>query len=180
MDINFSTLLPWSELCILLEEARKCSTLEGDYVEIGVYRGGSALVISSVKKNKTLHLFDTFEGVPWNDPLFESGKKGDYRAPLEEVKNNLSQCPNIVFHPGILYDTLVEISTLKIAFAHIDVDLYAPILESLAFLWPRMVKGGVILLHDFQAKSTQKALGIFAHIMEPIKLGGAYGKVVKP
>ena len=34
--------------------------LSGDIAEVGVYRGGSAMIICEAKGNKKLHLFDTF------------------------------------------------------------------------------------------------------------------------
>lgn len=40
--------------------------LQGDLVECGVWRGGSALIIANAasRTNKTIHLFDTFTGMP--------------------------------------------------------------------------------------------------------------------
>ena len=34
-------------------------------------------------------------------------------------------------------------------FVNLDMDLYKPTLEGLKFFWPKMVKGGIILIHDF-------------------------------
>src|SRR5437763_12407749 len=45
----------------LVLTARK---LPGDIAELGVFRGGSAKLIASLKGDKALLLFDTFEGMP--------------------------------------------------------------------------------------------------------------------
>src|SRR5205085_6808666 len=42
--------------------------LEGEIAEVGVYRGGSAKLIASLKGTKPLHLFDTFAGMPAVQP----------------------------------------------------------------------------------------------------------------
>jgi hypothetical protein len=36
---------------------------------------------------------------------------------------------------------------------HIDVDLYQPTRDSLAFFYPRLVKGGVIVMDDYGFKT---------------------------
>ena len=38
--------------------------IPGDIAEVGVYKGGTAKLICMNKGDKTLHLFDTFEGIP--------------------------------------------------------------------------------------------------------------------
>ena len=38
--------------------------IAGDIAEVGTYMGGSAKIICRAKGNKTLHLFDSFKGLP--------------------------------------------------------------------------------------------------------------------
>ena len=38
-------------------------------------------------------------------------------------------------------------------FVNLDADLYAPTLAGLEFFYPRMVKGGIILVHDYFSKA---------------------------
>jgi hypothetical protein len=37
-------------------------------------------------------------------------------------------------------------------FVHLDFDLYQPTIEGLKYFYPRMVSGGIILLHDYFSK----------------------------
>ncbi len=66
-------------LDILLKNAQRCSTvqetlhvglghvaIDGYYLEMSVYTGGSINFIANLKKNETIHGFDSFEGLPEN------------------------------------------------------------------------------------------------------------------
>src|SRR6185369_6776121 len=48
--------------------AKSVSHRPGAYAEVGVYRGGSARFIAAAKGHATLHLFDTFAGMPPVNP----------------------------------------------------------------------------------------------------------------
>ena len=40
---------------------------EGVVIEIGVWKGGGAYVLSKALPNRPIYLFDTFEGIPYYD-----------------------------------------------------------------------------------------------------------------
>ena len=46
-------------------------------------------------------------------------------------------------------DTGHEVANERFSFVHLDMDYYDGTLAALEFFWPRMVKGGVILTHDY-------------------------------
>src|SRR5213075_2102558 len=85
--------------------AREAANMQGDMVELGVYRGGSALAIRAGASAKTLHLFDTWKGLPHDDedspPVINSVEcghaKGEFACPLEECKSNLKD-QRVEFH----------------------------------------------------------------------------------
>lgn len=132
--------------------------LEGDFVECGVYKGGTAFLIaytlsSNSIRDKTLHLFDTFSGMPsmaCKDP--GGHKKGDFGdVCLDAVKEYLREFPFVTFYPGLIPKTF-ESETLrdrKFSFAHIDVDLYQTTKDCLSFFYDRMVSGGVMIFDDY-------------------------------
>jgi O-methyltransferase len=37
------------------------------------------------------------------------------------------------------------------AFVHLDADLYDPIMAGLQFFYPRVAKGGIIVVHDYNS-----------------------------
>lgn len=53
-----------SELFMIYSIARSQKSVNGDYAEVGVFKGTSAKVICEIKGDKKLYLFDTFDGIP--------------------------------------------------------------------------------------------------------------------
>jgi hypothetical protein len=132
--------------------------LRGSIAEAGVSTGDSAEAICKVKKNKKLHLFDTFTGLP--EELFTPIDRSDkfsriyiypnaYEAPLEDVKERLSEYRNIYYHKGIIPKTFKGLERERYCFIHIDLDLYKSTLDALKYFLPRRVRDGVIMVHNY-------------------------------
>ncbi len=154
------TLRP-SELLTLYSISKYQSNIAGDYAEVGVYRGTSAETISKGKKDKPLHLFDTFESFPElsNIDYKVSSLERKYFTPdYQKVKERLSKYPNINFYKGFFPKTAESVKDKKFAFVHLDADLYQATLDGLNFFWPRMTKGGIIVIHDRYLPAVKKAL----------------------
>ena len=120
--------------------------------EVGVYRGGSAKLISELKVDRHLHLFDTFEGLPDLNEFDTSGEfhKGQFdTTSYDFVTNLLSGYPNVHIHRGYFPDTAVGLDNECFSFVHLDVDLHATTKSALEFFYPKMVKGGIIISHDY-------------------------------
>jgi nitroreductase len=58
------SLLSAFEAYLVYAAARAQAKRPGAFAEVGVYKGASAKLICEAKGDKTLHLFDTFEGLP--------------------------------------------------------------------------------------------------------------------
>lgn len=142
----------------------------GDLAEVGTYQGGSAKLICESKGLRTLHLFDTFEGLPEvekiDSPYFAQGAwHGEY----ENVKKYVSTYPNVHLYKGIFPATAGPVEDKKFSFVHLDVDLYESTLACLKFFYPRMSAGGLILSHDSWAPGVQKAFNeFFSDKSEPV------------
>jgi len=123
--------------------------IEGDIAEVGVFRGGSARVICEAKGDRTLHLFDTFEGLPEPGSNDFALKKGQFQCNLESVQSFLSGFPNLHFYKGYFPETAGPIKDHSFSFVHLDVDLYKTTLEALQFFYPRMNLGALVISHDY-------------------------------
>ena len=66
--IRKHTLVSDDRCFMLYQYAQYASSLLGSMAELGVYQGGTAKLIAKASPAKTLHLFDTFSGLP--DALF--------------------------------------------------------------------------------------------------------------
>jgi predicted O-methyltransferase YrrM len=150
--------------------------LEGDMAEFGVWKGGSAkLIASHMNPRKTLFLFDTFEGIPEHTvgPKDENDKLSGafkHQTSINIVKSYLSEYKNnIELVPGVFPESLDSMEMLYdqvFSFVHVDVDTYVSTKEALKFFYPRLICGGVIIVHDYGFKSTRgamKAVNEFVH-----------------
>ena len=126
-------------------------TPPGSFVEVGVYKGGSAYELAKVAREqcRPLYLYDTFTGIPYYDK--ESGDShriGDFNDTSADAVRNL--IPDAIVIPGIFPDSMHLFNPGPVAFAHIDADQYQSIKESISALWPIMVDGGVMLFDDYK------------------------------
>jgi len=158
--------------------------INGEIAEVGVYRGGSAKLICEAKGNKTLHLFDTFEGLPIISTIDnpKQFQKGDYTASFENVKNYLKTYKNVHLYKGFFPSTSLPINNVMFSFVHLDLDLYESTLESIKFFYSRMNKGGIIISHDYiDTPGVRKAFDeFFEDKPEPIiEMSGSQCLIVK-
>jgi O-methyltransferase len=141
------------ERCFMLYQlVRHTTGMDGDIAEVGVYKGGTAKLIAKVaaETTKTVHLFDTFSGMPPTDITKDLHKEKDFSdAPLDDVKMYLKDCSNVRFYPGFFPDTSDDVSNLRFCLVHIDVDIYKSVADCCKFFYPRMVKGGIMVFDDY-------------------------------
>jgi hypothetical protein len=156
--------------CRSIEDAN----LPGIFLEAGCALGGSAILIASLKNPKRpLLMYDVFGMIPPPTKedtqdvhdryriIVEGKSKGiggdnyyGYQDNLYEVvQSNLKSFGiNPEEQSVLLIKGLVQ-ETMKIdqpvAFAHIDVDWYAPVMACLTQVFPNLVVGGSIILDDY-------------------------------
>ena len=121
----------------------------GVLAEVGVFRGGTARVICEAKGDRSLHLFDTFEGLPQPGVFDTWFKTGQYACDLATVKAYLASYDRVHFHPGLFPGTGAAVRDLRFSFVHLDVDLYESTLASLEFFFPRMSRAAMLVSHDY-------------------------------
>jgi hypothetical protein len=175
-------LLLKDEAYQVLSCARATAKVQGEIAEVGVYRGGSARLMCEVCGNRSLYLFDTFEGLPSTDQLDSRFGAGQYAASFEKVQAYLAKFPSVHIYKGLFPATSDPIADKRFSFVHLDVDLYQPTRDSLEFFYPRVNPGGMFLIHDYLwAEGVRKAVqGFFASRPEPVlELAGAYCGIIK-
>ncbi len=151
-DIVKNTLVDYPRLYTLRDYALETAALKGDVAEVGVYKGGTALWLASLIKDKKLHLFDTFEGMPPVNKEIDLHNTGDFAdTSLEHIITLLDQCYNeIDIHKGVFPQENSQFITNKtFSLVHLDVDIYSSVYDCLVFFTPRMVKGSIIVLDDY-------------------------------
>ena len=161
----------------LWENIAVVEPLDGDYVETGVYRGGSSMIMALTllrmgKAHNTLWLYDTFQGMPrpnaretkirTREKCSDIYEKKDRRwcySTLDEVKKNMARTgydpANIRYVKGKVENTLRRAENLpdKIKLLRLDTDFYESTKAALKYLYPLLVEGGYIIIDDYNAFS---------------------------
>jgi O-methyltransferase len=144
--------------------------ISGDFVECGVWRGGSALVAALAMRQagdmRRLHLYDTFEGMTTptaidvdetghraSDYITQFGDDGrwcyagenDVRAVFEQ--KGLTEWTNFV--RGDVLETLKHTVPKAISVLRLDTDWYESTKAELEVLYPLITPGGVIIIDDY-------------------------------
>jgi O-methyltransferase len=150
--------------------------IEGDFVECGVWKGGSIMAMALTLMDlgvtdRKIFLYDTFAGMSKpTDEDREFRKKdssakerwverqnGDHvdweYSSLSEVKENVYSTgypkDNFVFVEGKVEDTIPKVMPSKIALLRLDTDFYESTKHEFEFLFPALVPKGVLILDDY-------------------------------
>ncbi|MBN2143231.1 MAG: class I SAM-dependent methyltransferase [Candidatus Aureabacteria bacterium] len=153
------------------------NNIPGVFVECGVWKGGSAMamamMLDQLKYHREICLFDTFTGMPpgcdldidldGNDEKWYREKSDQYvhagsgaawnASSLEEVRSNLAKIGNTLqqfrFIQGRVEETLPEKANSEIALLRLDTDFYSSTKHELIHLFPRLAKGGILIVDDY-------------------------------
>lgn len=126
--------------------------VEGDFVECGVWRGGSLMVMLETVLRHGLPLrdilvFDLFDNADLN------GNRYWQSIPQEEVEKNmrLTSYPaeRIEIHPGDVLSTLPCEICRPIALLRLDTDHYSTTKHTLEHLFPHVCSGGLVIIDDY-------------------------------
>jgi predicted O-methyltransferase YrrM len=128
----------------------------GDIIEFGSYRGGSALFMAKAMQifmpKSQLFALDTFEGMPQTDKsdLHRAGQFNDTSYDDIQKLRDEQDLTNLTLVKGLFQETAGTILTngRKIAMAHIDCDIKSAVVYSYETVKPFMVKGGYYIFDD--------------------------------
>ena len=119
---------------------------KGSILEFGVAAGDSINFISG-QTHRTVHGFDSFQGLP-DDWPGRHEERGHY--------SNAGRMPDVRSHvtlvPGLFWETLPTFladDDRKVAFIHMDCDLYESTRTVLEYLAPRIDVGTVIVFDEY-------------------------------
>jgi len=151
-QIHGRTLIPPRKLWNLYHFARIASPIHGNAAEVGVFRGGGAKLMCLALPDKYIHLFDTFEGMPETNPVYDLHQNGDFSETNKQEVAMFLKGHKVRLHKGLFPNTAKGYEG-PFCFVHIDVDIYSSTLAAAQYFRPRMSKGGIILVDDYGARS---------------------------
>ncbi len=147
--------------------------IEGDFVECGVWRGGSMMVVAHTLKRlgdttRKLYLYDTFAGMskPTEKDIRFDGTSAQrlietvykdagawcYADKHEVAKNLLSTAypeSNVLLVEGKVEETIPRTLPPQISLLRLDTDWYESTRHELTYLYPKLVKNGVLIIDDY-------------------------------
>ena len=175
--------------------------VEGAFAECGVWRGGSVLAMALALRelsvaDRALYLYDTFEGMtepsahdtspyhppatelweqsggrPWGELLFD-GETNSEQAVREVLDASGYPDAMIELVRGAVEETLPERAPDQLALLRLDTDWYESTLHELRHLYPRLSRGGVLIIDDYgHWKGCRRAVDeYFSTEAEPVLL----------
>ena len=158
-----------AQLSFLINTINDVAHLDGDFCEIGCYRGYTTVFlnrhIDEVCPMKKYWAIDTFkgftaEGIRHEITVREKNSVQEKRSFKNFTVNSRKWCASSLKLNGIRRVELVKMPIADfefppetcLSFALIDVDLYSPTQAALCKVWERLVPGGHIIVDDCQMR----------------------------
>ncbi|HEX6171327.1 MAG TPA: TylF/MycF/NovP-related O-methyltransferase [Chitinophagaceae bacterium] len=168
------------------ETANRLKDMPGVYVECGVAAGAQIIAMAYGAPNKTIYAFDSFQGLPLpsnrddqmpgirrlteaeRKELPEPGKQvlessGATSVSLEDFwvniqESKVSGCHRIITTKGWFEVTLIDYCfPEQISLLRLDGDLYNSTFVCLKYLFPKVIKHGVVIIDDWQLPGCREA-----------------------
>ena len=182
----------WRAYVICWAASRGLS-LDGDFVECGVNRGGYARAVIAYtgfeKLPRKFYLLDTFSGLVEkyiSDEERTLGRSaGGYEECYEAVCRTFEPFHNVSIVRGAVPDTLTHVKSERVAFLSIDMNCAPPEVAAAEFFWDRLSSGAVMVFDDygFSGHIVQKrATDTFAASrgVQVLALPTGQGVIIKP
>lgn len=163
--------------------ARSCSSLQGDYVDIGCYDGKTVEIMARYvdfgRQERAWYLYDVFD-----DPPEEARKSGHGPQLESQVKTRLRGLGRFHVIAGIAPASFQHGLPERIAFAQLDLNVAQAEIACLEKIYERMVPGAMLVLDDYgfsRYRDTYEAeRNFFArHGVAALELPTGQGLVVK-
>lgn len=164
---------------------KKCidENIPGVFVECGVGAGAQIAAMQLANQGqRQIYAFDSFEGIPLAGKYDDSQpgigaithdvntdiserlvSSGVTSHSVENVKKNITrlgyQIKNITFVNGWFQDTIPKNDIKEIAVLRLDGDLYESTFICLQHLYPKVTKGGFVIIDDYALIGARRAVG---------------------
>ena len=168
---------------VRLQNLRSCvedvlaRNVAGDLIETGVWRGGATILMRAILRahgvtDRTVWVADSFAGCPPPNvekyPADEGDRWHAYKflsVPRQDVEQRFAKYglldSQVRFLEGWFKDTLPAAPIQSLAVLRIDGDLYESTTDALVHLYPKVTRGGYIIVDDYALSGCRKAVDDF-------------------
>lgn len=151
------TLCDRSRSWELWDLVRQTRHLSGDIIEVGVFKGGTAAVLCKSAQlhspDSTVYVCDTFRGLvdvsDKDTPRFFLGQMTSTRSEVDAKLSNLGFTNYEILEGTFPGEVAESISDKTFRLFHSDVDTFLSTRNCLNWVWPRLERGGVIVIDDY-------------------------------
>jgi O-methyltransferase len=142
------------------------SSVPGDLIETGVWKGGGSIYMRGVLKawnvtDRTVWAADSYEGLPKPEGTYSAdGNAYPYYqhndvlgVSLADVRANFARFglldEHVSFLKGWFKDTLPTLKDNQWSVIRLDGDLYESTMQALTYLYPNLAPGGWLIIDDY-------------------------------
>jgi O-methyltransferase len=165
------------EILVTSLEYAHLAEVKGDYLEFGVWKGGSIIAAYHLSKrfrslsDMKFYGFDSFQGIPSltvNKREAKAFPPGTFSAGLTEVRRNIQEAnvdtSRVELIPGWYSHTLnheagEKLSLQTAAIVNVDCDVYESTVSVLDFVTPYLVDGSIIIFDDWYCFANREGFG---------------------
>lgn len=161
---------------------RRLAQVPGAAAELGVYRGFFARCINRLLPDRKLYLFDSFEGFTEDSGVAEAFQAAHRNTAVDKVLAIMPHPEAVTVRPGFFPESLGGLEE-RFCLVSLDVDFYQTTLDGLRYFWPRLERGGYLLLHDWGSPKLpgvakaladyERELGTALHAVPLCDVGGS-------
>lgn len=181
-DLEWCFLGAKESLYQVADLAKRVKDIPGDLVELGIASGSGIAAMKRACPDKMVWGYDSFKGIQLCGPN-DDQQPGMSFIHHDREKDNLlvssgvTVCPrdwvdaclkgwgfkegDFTLVEGWVQETLPIITPKKIALLRLDMDIYDPTLVALEYLWPKLSKGGILLIDDGNLAGVNRAVDTY-------------------
>jgi len=149
------------DLDYFLKFLKQTELLDGDVLELGVYKGGITTLFANflkqINSKKKVYACDGFTGLPYEDKFsgHKNAKEGwlsdtSYEYVLKKFQE-FEVDDKIVVIKGLFQDVVPQkLSANKFSFVLFDFDIYQSTMQALHFVYPRLEKDGIMIFQNYE------------------------------
>ncbi len=140
----------------------KTELIDGDILELGVYKGGTTTLfahfLKKINSKKKIFACDTFTGLPYDDE-FSGYKDGKFKGWLSDTSyeyvikkfQEFEVDDKIIAIEGIFEKVVPQkLANEKFSFVLFDFDLYQSTMHALNFVYSRVPKNGIMVFQNYE------------------------------
>jgi len=146
----------------------------GDLIETGVWRGGGTIFMRAILKayavtDRRVWVADSFAGLPPPDPAKYPADTDDIHYTLKDLAISVDQVKanfakygllddQVRFLKGWFSETLPTAPIDRLAVVRLDGDMYESTMDALSALYPKLSRGGYLIVDDYALSGCEKAV----------------------